>query len=409
MIAFGHNGGFWGRGQAGAGDIHPAEIWVGRFGLGETPVEVASGCMNLNPVWLPDGRSLLFISDRDGQRGIYFQRLATDGSAEGEPVFLPRSDDAHSMSISRDGRVLAFSAFRASQNIWRVPIPETGTASMADAIPVTDQVQVIETFDVTPEGSMVVFDSDQARSCDYNIFLLRDGETNPRQITSHEGNEWRPRFSPDRSEVIFHAQRSTDVERDIYSVPSSGGPPQVIVSTEERVWYAEPSPDGLTIVYLRHPNPNGELTLISRDSLGAPWGNPRSMNRIITLGSVPRWTPDGRFLTYWQFDPRRLIRLSLEGEESEVPLPELPGAVGMGGVYDWSPDGRTLYVRARHEDRSAGIWQVPLQGGTPRLVLKFDDPEIQVSFRHATATDLYLLVGEAEADIHLLDLALDWE
>jgi Tol biopolymer transport system component len=364
--------------------------------------------MNLNPVWLPDGRSLLFISDRDGQRGIYFQRLATDGSAEGEPIFLPRSNDAHSMSISRDGRVLAFSAFRARQNIWRVPIPETGTASMDDAVPVTDQVQVIETFDVSPDGSMVAFDSDLLGSCDYNIFLLRDGEANPRQITSHKGNEWRPRFSPDGREIAFHAQPSTEVERDIYTVPSSGGPPQLVVSTEEREWYGEWSPDGLTIFYLRKPNPMGEVTLISRDALGGPWGKPRSMEWILGTGTGPRWTPDGRFLSYWRYGtrPPRLIQLSLEGEESVVRLPDLPGVVGMGGWnYEWSADGRTLYAQALHEDGSRGVWQIPLHGGVPRLVLKYD-PEIPVVFRHATETDLYLLVGEAEADIHLLDLEL---
>ncbi len=44
----------------------------------------------------------------------------------------------------------------------------------------------------------------------------------------------------------------------------------------------------------------------------------------------------------------------------------------------------------------------------PRLFLMFN-PEVPVAFKHATAMDIFLLVAEAGADIHLLDLALDRE
>ena len=64
--------------------------------------------------------------------------------ASRSPGSVPGISDPHSISVSADGRRLAYSKFTARQNIWSIPIPRSGQVSVRDAIPVTTGNQVIE-------------------------------------------------------------------------------------------------------------------------------------------------------------------------------------------------------------------------------------------------------------------------
>src|SRR5204863_9807012 len=53
------------------GNIAPSSIWiVSPSGGPEQPVTDASS-LNTSPVWTPDGKGLLFVSNRDGSRDSY--------------------------------------------------------------------------------------------------------------------------------------------------------------------------------------------------------------------------------------------------------------------------------------------------------------------------------------------------
>ena len=45
-------------------------------------------------------------------------------------------------------------------------------------------------------------------------------------------------------------------------------------------------------------------------------------------------------------------------------------------TYGWSADGRAVYFLGYDpRDRLLGFFRLPAAGGTPRLVLRFDDPD----------------------------------
>jgi Tol biopolymer transport system component len=59
---------------------------VGRSG--GTPTAIAAGPTNsMLPTWTPDGRAVLFVSDRTGSPGLWMQPVA-DGRAAGDPQLL---------------------------------------------------------------------------------------------------------------------------------------------------------------------------------------------------------------------------------------------------------------------------------------------------------------------------------
>jgi serine/threonine-protein kinase len=98
------------------GNSAPSSIWVVGLDGGE-PVRVTDDAhLSVSPAWMPDGRHLLFISDRDGPRDVYAVELHASGRARGQPVRVTTGLDPHSISVSTDGSKVAYSRFTHRQN-----------------------------------------------------------------------------------------------------------------------------------------------------------------------------------------------------------------------------------------------------------------------------------------------------
>ena len=135
-----------------------------------------------------------------------------------------------------------------------------------------------------------------------------------RKLTSHNGYEMFPRFSPDGSQIAFTGQYDGNTE--VFVIPASGGSPRRLTYT----------------------------ATLSRDNVSDRMGP----NNI-----VMNWTPDGKYVTYRSRKQSfnsfigQLYRVSAEGGLSEeLPLPT-------GGFCSYSPDGSKLaYNRIFREFRT---------------------------------------------------------
>jgi eukaryotic-like serine/threonine-protein kinase len=78
---------------------------------------------NALPVWWPDGRSIIFGSNRGGGYAIY--RRAADGSGADEKVLEIPGSEIEPYSVSSDGRYIAFQFFGSKANasdVWALPM-----------------------------------------------------------------------------------------------------------------------------------------------------------------------------------------------------------------------------------------------------------------------------------------------
>jgi tricorn protease len=135
-----------------------------------------------------------------------------------------------------------------------------------------------------------------------------------RKLTSHNGYEMFPRFSPDGSLIAFTGQYDGNTE--VFVMPSEGGTPKRLTYT----------------------------ATLDRDDISDRMGP----NNI-----VMDWTPDGKYITFrsrkqsFNSFVGQLFKVSVEGGLSEeLPLP-------CGGFLSWSPDGnRIAYNRIFREFRT---------------------------------------------------------
>ncbi len=162
---------------------------------------------------------------------------------------------------------------------------------------------------LSSDARMVVYVSDAGRDgASPQVWLQQVGGAAV-QLTTGLRDCGEPAFSADDTRVIFSA--ASESGRNVYEIPTLGGPP-----------------------------------------------------RLVERGARnPRFSPDGRWLSYIALEPRDTIRLAptTGGEERTL----ASGLVDIASVT-WSDDSRHLLVHA-HPNPSVELdyWIVPVEGGAP--------------------------------------------
>ncbi len=382
------------------GNIAPSAIVL--FPVdGAAAVRIAEPtAFNQSPVFSPDGLRLFFLSNRDGPRDVYAVSLSSGGRPRGQPVRLSTGLGAISISLSADGRRLAYAVYGARANIWSLPIPAVPPGTAAGALPVTRGSQVIEAMRVSRDGRWLVYDSDIRGNAD--IYRVPIGGGVPEQLTNDPADEFAGDLAPDGSAVAYHSWRTGT--RDIEVKPLNGGPVARVTDTPGQESYPVWSPDGQALAFYDQLRPF--QMLVARRGPDGHWARP-----VVVATSVndPDWSPDGRWMSY--------VRSESSSDAGPIILiPTAGGAARLlftpgGGVpfperARWSPDSRFLYFKAHDERGRTSFWSVSAQGGPPRMLVRLEDPSWQ-SNRKDFATDgkrFYFAVEDRQSDVFVADL-----
>jgi Tol biopolymer transport system component len=316
----------------------------------------------------------------------------------GPPRSVLPSSDPHSISVSADGRKLAYSRYIEKQNIWSIPIPRSGSVSIGEASPVTTGNQVVEKHDVSPDGEWIAFDN--KRLGEFDIYKQRLDGGSQQLVADIAGHAYEPDWSPDGTEIAFYGG-SDETGSNVLVVSADGGTPEVVVALPGYDGAPRWSPDGLTVAF-ESEGPEAKLPnkawLVSRDSVGAPWQDPV---QVTDFGcDTPVWHPGGEDLVC-----RRnagWVRVARDG--TVLQSYEAPTGVRRLGRPRFSPDGSRMYFSATAVDGWDGIWWIPADGGDPTRVVEFDDPTMDVGYLSVGPEHFYFTVNQNESDIRVVDL-----
>jgi dipeptidyl aminopeptidase/acylaminoacyl peptidase len=274
-----------------------SNIWVAPT-AGGAAMQLTQSGHDSSPVWSPDGKTLAFLSSRSGDSQVYL--LSMEG---GEAHALTKlSTGADIVKWSPDGKTIAFTssvypdckddecnkknyeekeknkvkAHVAEHLLYRhwmhwndgkrghlFVVPADGSAAPRDLTPGAnydvppDERGGPGDINFSPDGKEMCFtavtDKMEASSTNADLFIVPVAGGEPKRITTQQGFDGNPVYSPDGKFIAYHAQLTPGYEADRWRIllyDRAAGRIENLTETfdrsaEELAW----SPDSKTIYF----------------------------------------------------------------------------------------------------------------------------------------------------------------
>jgi Tol biopolymer transport system component len=180
--------------------------------------EENAGELNVSPVISPDGKYVIFLSDKnlfstdlylaDAKTGKIISKINSffrNGSVDDYSFFESAG------SWSPDSKEFVFVAYIKGRNVLLVKDPKTGKTKDEIKIP---QVDGIAHPNWSPDGKEIAFAGMKEGQTDLYIYNLKSKKT--RQLTDDLYSEVYPDYSPDGKYLIFSSDRKTYNQEKIH-------------------------------------------------------------------------------------------------------------------------------------------------------------------------------------------------
>jgi Tol biopolymer transport system component len=206
---------------------------------------------------------------------------------------------------------------------------------------------------------------------DWHIWTLTTEGSNARRITSGDFPELSPRFTADGMSLVYFAVGAQ--RQRIFRVSRSGGIPTPIASSHPGDDpHGDLSPDGRSLVISRGEGGASHLYIV-------PINEERQWQLTATPSSVPRWSPDGKWIAFSasrSFDGGiYVIRADGTGQRK---------LTSTGGWPVWYPDGLHIAYQEISPVDTEEIRSIPASGGKSELMggLRFHSSNNPFDFSH---------------------------
>ena len=268
-------------------NIWRIELSGGGQAAGRERQILSSTLYDANPQHSPDGRQIVFETDRAGTKGIWV--ADADGSNE-RPLFVDEARPAGSPRWSPDGRRVVFDAVTDGQYEVYVRNTAGGPLLRLTQDPAADSVA-----SWSSDGQWVYFGSGRGGARDIWKVSAAGGE--PQQVTRTGGGQMFE--SPDGKWLYF--SKAADAASDLWRLPAEGGEPERVASgvrgrpftvTSRGVYFMRRGAEGVDFrysIYLLDPSTGRESVVAALPVGVPPWVG-------LTV------SPDGRTLLYDRYD-----------------------------------------------------------------------------------------------------------
>jgi Tol biopolymer transport system component len=312
--------------------------------------------------WAPDGKHILFSSERGGSSDAWLIAVA-DGTARGEPILVRKNWGNRPLGFTPSGAFY----FGVINNVAEVRVAELDPAGGKAVLPSEPAFRRGHTMDAdwSPDGRSLAAKDGRMPGQAVIVRSMDAGVERELPVGEWAIGPGNLRWTPDGKAVVVPASApgkgnhliridvQTGQVSSLMPLPALGGWPRFGIAR-----------DGNEVYYLRP-----QAGLVSRDLQSG-------LEREIVKGRAFYWgapSPDGQKVaiaensdTSWTL----LIRPASEGEFREIVRVDKANDFPYLGSPAWTPDSRHLVflMRVRGE---TGKWQLllaPVEGGEPRRI-----------------------------------------
>jgi Tol biopolymer transport system component len=230
--------------------LRPANWDIYLFdGQGRAPRRLTvDPALDYNPVFSPDGRWVVFCSERRGNPDLY----ALDLKNGGQPRLLTDNDSMEDApAFSPDGRQIVFVSTRdGNADIFAMPFDSDNPKASSKAVNLTHSAGGDFNPAFSPDGRRIVFSSDRAHATGLetyqrmkglgadqffryptsltSIYAMDADGKNVKRLTQPDGVDGSPAWSADETSVYFYSKRRGSKNYRIWRMKADGSDPQPI-------------------------------------------------------------------------------------------------------------------------------------------------------------------------------------
>jgi dipeptidyl aminopeptidase/acylaminoacyl peptidase len=186
------------------------DIWLLDRETGAQSQFTSGPAADWGPLWSPDGRSIIFSSNRRGDLEL-FHRDASSDQDTADPL-ATRGSNPVAQSWSPDGRFVLYSAFdeKSRMDLWLLPM--FGDRA---AVPLLQSEFSEQQGQISPDGRWFAYTSDESGREEVYVRRFPKGDAKIRVSATGGGD---PRWRRDGSELFYIA-----IDRQLMAVPVKAG------------------------------------------------------------------------------------------------------------------------------------------------------------------------------------------
>jgi Tol biopolymer transport system component len=331
--------------------------------------------------WSPDGKHLLFASDRMGSMTLFSTQIV-NGTLQGQPELL-KPDMGLTQSLGVTARGALFYTTQGGKRAGSIRVAEFdvrsgGLASPREVSTSPQEDNVSPSW--SPDGKYLAHISLRGRAGATLAIVLRTANTLElvREITPKMRPLRLAGWQPDSRSLLVTGE-DLDGRAGAYRVDVETGDASFLCATPYSDDFHAPvwSADGRVLYYWNRVNAGDEQVFVAHDIAS---GVEKEIVRRPFLGAL-LLSPDGRFMATETVDPARnervLLLVPLDGATPRE-IMRIPAGVSAQDLKrqtrgarvspaSWMPDSQSFIARLQQQSEGESeLWRVPVDGTAPR-------------------------------------------
>ncbi|HJQ32449.1 MAG TPA: winged helix-turn-helix domain-containing protein [Pyrinomonadaceae bacterium] len=290
------------------------------------------------------------------------------------------------LSISADGRRIAYSTQSLVSDIWQLPLTSAGNASGTPAPLYEDTSRRKTNPAISPDGKWIAFGVWRLGTPS-SVWLVDSEGKNPSPLTTDEGGSGVPNWLPGGDRIAYLTQR--DRRMMFYTKSWATGDEKPLMELPPLANTPHLSPDGRLVAY--NSREGGVINVWVQAVEG---GTPRRLTSDAEMAGFPAWSPDGKWLALEvrRGDDMQVAVMPSEGGEPVL----LTHEPGLSWPHSFSPDSEFIAF-AGYRDGLWNLYRVSRRTGEQQQLTHFNKTNGYVRYPAWSPTGDRIVFEHAEA------------
>jgi len=316
--------------------------------------------------WSPDGKYVLFASDRTGMNDLWIIPVK-NGKPAGKSELIKKGLGNIDVSVITPDGSFYYISPRQMDDIYVVGMDQsTGKIIDAPEKMILSREGSNSWPRYSPDGkSIVCVLKGGIRGIEENSLCVRSLETGKERLFPLRTNALFPRWHPDGRFIYFTAlDRSGHFEIQCLELKTGQVSRVLLEEPEEKHFgnlFAEVSPDGKSCYYVYSEGEDRMCRLYVRD---LETGIKKELFRMaVRLPFKSSLSPDGKWLAIVSREEERAIQILPTTGGKGRELYRFKHSGGHPTWLDWTPDNKHIIFTKKNEDSGWGLYRISVEGG----------------------------------------------